>query len=422
MRRERISCQPAHSVADVVESDNMKERNFFVPAPGQHPPLRVPGAPYRMSVTPWEPPGPPPALNDSPATEWTSDRATLPDPGEDAGSLPLKGVRVIDLGQVWAGPLCSRYLADYGADVILVDTATRPRALPQTFDTSSPITWESIHRNRRSVHLDLRTPKGVELFKRLLSTADVMVDNFTPRALANLGLKYEELAEANPRLIIAALSAAGRTGPWADVLTYGPALTALFGVKSLYGYPEEGVMLEDASDLDPIAGTTGALAIMAALHHRDRTGEGQMIEIAQGEVGFIAMTEAMIEHLWNGRDMGRVGNQHRVAGAARHLPLLRRGPLDRYRLRIGRGVERARSRRRAPRVAGAGRLPHRGRPPRSPHGARRRNRGVDALSGARGADRAVAGGGRRRDPGDARVRLPGRPSLPAPPRRLLRTP
>ena len=312
MRRARISCQPAHSVPDVVESDHMKERNFFVPAPGQHPPLRVPGPPYRMSVTPWEPPAAPPALGDPPASGWTSAPADLPEPREDAGSLPLEGVRVIDLGQVWAGPLLGRYLADYGADVILVDTESRPRAISQTFDAAAPITWESIHRNRRSVQLDLRTPKGVELFKRLLSTADVMIDNFTPRALANLGLKYEELAAENPRLIIAALSAAGRSGPWMGMLSYGPSLTALFGVKSLYGYPEEGVMLEDASDLDPIAGTTGALAIMAALHHRDRTGKGQMIEIAQGEVGFIAMTEAMIEHIWNGRDMGRVGNQHRV--------------------------------------------------------------------------------------------------------------
>ena len=115
-----------------------------------------------------------------------------------------------------------------------------------------------------------------------------------------------------PRLIIAALSATGRTGPWSDALTYGPVLTGLYGVKSVNGYPEDGTVLEDASDLDPIAGTYGMLAIVAALQHRDRTGEGQMIEIAQGEAGFVGVTEAVIEYVWNQREMGPQGNLHRV--------------------------------------------------------------------------------------------------------------
>ena len=311
-QRARISFHPVHSVGQVVESDHMQERGFLVAAPGPHPPLRVPGAPYRMSVTPWASPGPPPALDETPASGWTSEPVAPPEPRVDAGSLPLEGVRVIDLGQVWAGPLLGRYLADYGTDSIQVDTASRPRNPVGTMDQSSPLRWENTFRNRRSVQLDLKTPKGVELFKGLLGTADVMIDNFTPRVLPNFGLNYEDLAAEFPQLIIAALSAAGRTGPWSDVLSYGPSLTGLYGVKSVNGYPEDGVVMEDASDLDPIAGTYGMLAIMAALHHRDRTGEGQMIEIAQGEAGFIAATEAVIEHVWNGRDMGPQGNLHRV--------------------------------------------------------------------------------------------------------------
>ena len=311
-QRARISFQPVHTVSQVVESDHMQERAFFVSAPGPHPPLRVPGAPYRMSVTPWAPPGPPPALDEEPASGWTSEPVASPEPRVDAGSLPLEGVRVIDLGQVWAGPLLGRYLADYGTDSIVVDTESRPRNPVGQADQSSPLWWENTFRNRRSVQLDLKTPKGVELFKGLLRTADVMIDNFTPRVMPNFGLNYEDLAAEFPRLIIAALSAAGRTGPWSDALSYGPSLTGLYGVKSVNGYPEDGVVMEDASDLDPIAGTYGMLAIMAALHHRDRTGEGQMIEIAQGEAGFVAMTEAMIEHLWNGREMGPQGNLHRV--------------------------------------------------------------------------------------------------------------
>ena len=225
-RRARISFHPVHSVPQVVESDHMEARGYFVPAPGPHPPLTVPGAPYRMSTTPWQPPGPPPALDGEPASGWTSEPATLPEPREAAGSLPLEGVRVIDLGQVWAGPLLGRYLADYGADVMLLDTESRPRALMGQLDPTSPLVWENTLRNRRSFQLDLRTPKGVELFKRLLGEADVMLDNFTPRTLPNLGLDYEQIAAENPRLIIAQLSAAGRSGPWEDILSYGPTLTS----------------------------------------------------------------------------------------------------------------------------------------------------------------------------------------------------
>ena len=310
--RGRIPFHPVHTAGQVVDSDQMEEREFIVPAPGPHPPLRVPGAPYRMSVTPWAPPGPPPELDGEPASGWTSERAPVVEARADAGSAPLEGVRVIDLSQVWAGPLLGRYLADYGADVILVDTGSRPRSVAAEEDMSSPLVWEGLHRNRRSVQLDLRTAKGVQLLKGLLRNADVMIDNFTPRVMPNFGLDYNDLAAEFPRLIIAALSAAGRSGPWADALTYGPTLTGLYGVKSLNGYPEDGAVMEDPSDLDPIAGTYGMLAIMAALHHRDRTGEGQMIEISQGEVGMLGVTEAVIEHVWNGREMGPQSSLHRV--------------------------------------------------------------------------------------------------------------
>ena len=310
-RQARISFQPVHTVGQLMESDQIAERGFIVPAPGPHPSLTVTGAPYKLSVTPWEPPGPPPAVDAPPATGWTTGPATLPAPGEDGASLPLDGIRVIDLGQVWAGPLLVRYLADYGADVIAVETASRPRALPGAEDRSHPAAWEGIYRNRRSVHLDLTRSKGVELFRDLLSHADVLVDNFTPEVMSRFGLNYEAMAAANPQLIIAALSAAGRSGPWAQLLSYGPSLTALYGMKSVNGYPGLGVM-EDASELDPISAGYGTLAIVAALHHRDRTGEGQLIEIAQGEVGLLGVTEAVIEHVWNGREMGPQGNLHRV--------------------------------------------------------------------------------------------------------------
>ena len=315
-KEARISFQPVHSPGQLVDSDQVAAREFMVEQPGPHPKLRVPGAPYRMSVTPWEAPGPPPAIDDPPATSWSGPRAPDPDPATLSAvsadqRLPLEGIRVIDLGQVLAGPLLGRSMADWGADVIMVDTATRPRLTTVLPDPDSIDTWETNFRNRRSVQLDLRTPGGVKLLKGLLATADVMIDNYTPRVMPNFGLPYEELAAEFPQLIMAALSAAGRDGPWVDLLSYGPSLHALFGVKSLNGYPPDDVM-EDGADLDPISAGYAMLAIMAALNHRDRTGQGQMIEIAQGELALCGMAEATIEYVWNERDMGPQGALHRV--------------------------------------------------------------------------------------------------------------
>ena len=314
VRKARVSFHPVHTVPAVAESDQAQARGFFVDAPGPHPPLRVPGAPYRLSVTPCQPPAPPPAVAEPDATGWLSpprERTEASAPEEAV--QPLEGVRVIDISQVWAGPLLGRYLADYGADVILIETASRPRgAIADATDPAQPLAWEGLQRNRRSVNLNLQTARGIELLRGLLAESDVLLDNFAARVMPSLGLRYEDLQADFPRLVIAALSAAGRNGPWSELLSYGPSLTALFGTKSLYGYPQDRALVEDASDLDPIAGTYGMVSILAALHHRDRTGQGQLIELAQGEAGVCGVAEAVIEHVWNGREVGPQGNQHRV--------------------------------------------------------------------------------------------------------------
>ena len=311
-----LPCQPVQSIGEVWGSEQLAERGYRVEAPGPHPPLRVPGAPYRLSATPWRPPGAPPRLDAEPATGWTSlPTAPLPDERR-SGDQPLSGVRVLDLTQVLAGPMLGRYLADYGADVVIVETAGRPRHMPFGGDPSQPYAWEYFYRNRRSVTLDLKRPQAIELLKRLVGHADVVIDNFTPRVMQGLGLGYEVLRELNPRIIAASMSACGRSGPWSELATFGPSLSALYGMKSLNGYPAAGGeparIMDDANELDPIAATYTMLAILAALHHRDRTGAGQFIELAQGEAGFAGLAEAVIELEWNGRELGPRGNVHRV--------------------------------------------------------------------------------------------------------------
>ena len=321
-RRERVSFQPVLTVPEVCESDHAAERGLLVEAPGGHPPLRVPGAPYRLSGTPWRPPGPPPRPGDPPAEGWPG--PPLPPPradawradaaaGADASDSPLAGLRVLDLGQVWAGPLVARYLADYGADVVKVQTTKRPwpSGVPGSTDPAEPLAWEWILRNRRSIALDLREPQGLALFERLCGVVDVVIDNYAPRVMPAFGVDYGRLTARCPRLIMLAMPAAGRSGPWADLVSYGPSLTGLFGMKSLNGYPEDRLVMEEAAELDPIAAAYGTLAILAALASRARTGRGQFIELAQGEAGFAGLAEAVAEYVWNGRDTGPVGNSHR---------------------------------------------------------------------------------------------------------------
>ena len=328
MRAARVPSQPVHTIPEVVDAAQLAERGYFLPAPGPHPPLTVPGAPYRLSLTPWRAPGPPPRLTAAPATGWrtgrhASSRQPRPHRGssrsdgadrrdEPGGDGPLSGIRVLDLTQAWAGPLLVRFLADFGADVILVETPRRPRWMAGDPDPRQPFAWEWIYRNRRSVTLDLKGARGRELCQELARRSDVVVDNFAAGVMEGLGLGYEQLAAANPRLVVASLSGSGETGPWSDLTTFGPSLSALYGIKSLYGYPEDGMQTEDPSEMDPIAAGYGALAVLAALYHRDRTGRGQRIEMAQGEAGLAGLAEAVIEHVWNGRTIGRVGNTHRV--------------------------------------------------------------------------------------------------------------
>jgi benzylsuccinate CoA-transferase BbsF subunit len=215
---------------------------------------------------------------------------------------------------VWAGPFGPRCLADYGADVVAVQTSRRPwsSGVPFSTDPADPLAWEWILRNRRSIDLDLATDRGREAFTRLAAVADVVVENFSSGTLPRWGLTYEVLAERNRRLIMLSMPPMGSSGPWSGFVTYGPTLTGLNGMKSLHGYPEDGAVMEEAAEIDPIAAAYGVVAVFAALACRNRTGVGQHIELAQGEAGIAGLAEAVIEHSWNGRDLGPVGNTHRA--------------------------------------------------------------------------------------------------------------
>jgi len=231
--------------------------------------------------------------------------------------MSLEGLRVVDFGWVWAGPITGQLLGDMGAEVIKVESRKRLdmiRGIPPFAegkrDPDGALFFHSLNRNKLSIALDLTQPKAVELIKRLVRISDVVIENFSPKALRNLNLDYPALREVKPDLIMASLSAAGQTGPLKDVLTYGPSLGALAGLESLIGYLGERVLGWPMAYTDPASGTLAVFAILAALYYRKRTGEGQYIDLAQWEATTALLPEFILDYTLNGRVAGTQGNRH----------------------------------------------------------------------------------------------------------------
>jgi crotonobetainyl-CoA:carnitine CoA-transferase CaiB-like acyl-CoA transferase len=202
------------------------------------------------------------------------------------GGRPLEGLRILDLGVIVAGGELGRLFADLGAEVIKIESPTYPDGLRQTPPGMvMSRSWALTHRNEYSVGLDLRHPAGAELFGRLVAGADAVFANFKPGTLASLGFSHEKLRELNPRLVLAESSAFGATGPWSARMGYGPLVRATTGVTRLWTSSDGGGFY-DATTIFPdhVSARITAIAALAALIHRDRTGSGAHVHISQAEV------------------------------------------------------------------------------------------------------------------------------------------
>jgi benzylsuccinate CoA-transferase BbsF subunit len=237
-------------------------------------------------------------------------------PREEDG-LPLKGLRVIDFGWVWAGPIVGQLLGDMGAEVIKIESRKRldfvrifPPFAEGKPDPDGALFFHSLNRNKLSVTLDLTQPKAADLVKKLVKISDVVTENFSPKALKNVGLDYAALREVKPDLIMISLGAAGQTGPLKDIVTYGPSLGALAGLDSLIGYPGERVLGWQLAYTDPTSGVLGVFAIMAALFHRRRGGGGQYIDLSQWEATTSLLPEFLLNYIMTGKVAGTQGNRH----------------------------------------------------------------------------------------------------------------
>jgi formyl-CoA transferase len=233
---------------------------------------------------------------------------------------PLAGVRVVEAATTWAGPMCGCLLADFGADVIKVEppggdvTRRLPPALPGTRPPVSAL-QATVNRNKRSLTLDLAAPRGRELFLRLAAGADLVVESFRPGTLERLGLGYRDLRAMNADVILVSISGFGQFGRDSERAGYDPLAQAASGFLSLSGEPGGPPVKAPTFLGDDLAGLHAALAALAALHHRDRTGEGQHVDVSLLDA-MLFQTPGYLTLGALGAELPRLGNQFRIAAPA----------------------------------------------------------------------------------------------------------
>ena len=228
----------------------------------------------------------------------------------------LKGIRVLDFTRVVAGPFATRMLADFGAEVIKIQSSRTAGG----FESNTAPYFCTWNRNKRSITLDMGHPEARELFLQLTAISDVVVENFSPGVMKRFTLDYDELKKIKSDIIMISFPGVGQEGPLSDVVTYGPSLAGLAGLDSLIGYEGERVLGMQQAYADINAALFGAFAIQMGLFHRERYGEGQHIEVAQIEALLCTMPEPIMEASLNNRILGTLGNVHPLMAVHNNYP------------------------------------------------------------------------------------------------------
>lgn len=228
---------------------------------------------------------------------------------------PLKGLRVLDLTRVLAGPTCTQMLGDLGAEVIKIERPgsgddTRGFAPPVMPGTGESAYFIGVNRNKRSVTLDIATPEGQAIARQLLADTDILVENFKVGALAKYGLGYEQLHEEFPGLIYCSITGFGQTGPYAPRPGYDSLIQGMGGVMSLTGEPDGLPQKVGVPVADLFAGLYGCIGILAALRHRERTGQGQQVDIGMLDTHVAWLANQGMNFLATRENPERLGNQH----------------------------------------------------------------------------------------------------------------
>ncbi len=245
-------------------------------------------------------------------------------------TMPLQNIRVLELGQLIAGPYCGQVLADFGAEVIKIEPPGKGDAMRQWGQTDAngdPLWWNVIGRNKKSMTLDLRQPEGQEVLRKLVSKADILIENFRPGTMEKWGLGYDVLAAINPGLIMVRVTGFGQDGPYSNRAGFASVCEAMGGLRYISGYPDRPPVRVGISLGDTLAGLHGAMGALVALQHRERTGEGQIVDSAIYE-SVLGMMESLIP------DYARAGKVRQRSGS--FLPGI--APSNAYPARDGRDV------------------------------------------------------------------------------------
>lgn len=220
----------------------------------------------------------------------------------------LKGLRVVEMGQLLAGPFCGQLLGDMGADVIKVEPPGAGDPMRVWGQGKDKVQWEVIARNKKSVSANLRIPEGQELVRKLIATADILIENFKPGTMEKWGLSPERLLAEQPGLIIARMSGYGQTGPYSDRAGFGGIGEAMGGWRYIVGEPDRPPSRMGVSIGDTLTATYGCMGVLAALHHRSQTGMGQIVDAALYESVLQVMEGLVPEYAHQGVIRERSGS------------------------------------------------------------------------------------------------------------------
>jgi formyl-CoA transferase len=233
---------------------------------------------------------------------------------DNAPTGPLSDLRVVDLSRILAGPYMAMMLGDMGADVIKIEqpgTGDDTRRWGPPFVNGESTYYLAINRNKRSVTLDLKHPRGREIVLQLIEIADIVVENFKVGTMERLGLGYEDVLRVlNPRLVYCSVTGYGRTGPYAERPGYDYMAQAMGGIMSVTGEPRGEPMKYGVAMADLTTGMSGCAAVLAAIHHRDRTGQGQRVDVSLLETVVGWLIHHATDYLIGGQEPIRYGNAH----------------------------------------------------------------------------------------------------------------
>ncbi len=235
-------------------------------------------------------------------------------------SSALSHIRVLDLTRVRSGPTAVRQLADWGADVIKIEQPASLEADGALGAGRNTADWQNLQRNRRSLTLNLKDPKGMELFRRLATTADVVVENFRPDVMDRLGIDYESLKALNPRIILASISGFGHTGPYADRPGFDQIAQGMGGLMSITGDPDGGPMRVGIPIADLSAGLFAALGILIALIEREKSHQGQWLSTSLLQSQIFMLDFQAARWLMQGEVAPQAGNEHPTSVPTNRYP------------------------------------------------------------------------------------------------------